>query len=307
MIVTIIPVFITRINFYSRVCKRNGEYNCMKQKLVNNGEYTQIFNHNLHIYRDGDVSKPKLVFMSGSGTTAPVYDFKILYNKLVSRFRIIVIEKFGYGYSDLFETACDIDSLVDYQREALNKIGEKGPFIILAHSMSGLEAIRWKQKYPDEIKALIGLDMATPITYMEWDSDEINKRIDSMFKLQKLKQYGLLFWYPMNNRELNKEERKQQRLLWKRNGLNSCFINEAKQVLNNAIIVDKAGKVECPTLLFVSNGKQVSPNWINNQREFAEQMRAELVQFNCGHYVHCYESENICNKVIDFVGGMEAI
>ena len=37
----------------------------------------------------------------GSGTISPVYDFKILYEKLVSDFRIIVIEKFGYGCSDL--------------------------------------------------------------------------------------------------------------------------------------------------------------------------------------------------------------
>ncbi len=279
----------------------------MKQKLMNNGDYISINNHNVHIYREGDISKPKLVFMSGSGTVAPVYDFKILYSKLAGKFRVIVIEKFGYGYSDLCESACDIDSLVGYQREALDKIGERGPFILFPHSMSGLEAIRWKQKYPDEVIALIGLDMATPITYMEWSSDGVNNRINSMLKLQKMKQYGLLSWYyPLNNRGLSKEERKQQRLLWKRNGFNDCFINEAKKVLNNAMIVDKSGKVECPTLLFVSNGKQVSPNWINNQREFAEQVGAELVQFNCGHYVHYFESENICNKVIDFVDVLKA-
>ena len=101
----------------------------------------------------GDESKPKLVLMSGSGTVAPMYDFKILYEKLVSDYRIIVIEKFGYGYSDLYERPCDIDSVIAYQRKALEKAGEKGPCILLPHSMSGLEAVRWKQKYPDEVKA----------------------------------------------------------------------------------------------------------------------------------------------------------
>jgi len=96
--------------------------------------------------------------MSGSGTVSPVYDFKILYEKLVREFRIIVIEKFGYGCSDLYEGPCDIDSVVAYQRRALENAGEKGPYILLPHSMSGLEAIRWKQKYPDEIGAIIGLD-----------------------------------------------------------------------------------------------------------------------------------------------------
>ena len=64
-------------------------------------EYVEIDGHKLHLFRVGDEKNPKLVFMSGSGTISPVYDFKILYEKLVSDFRIIVIEKFGYGCSDL--------------------------------------------------------------------------------------------------------------------------------------------------------------------------------------------------------------
>ena len=52
----------------------------------------------MHVFAAGDENKAKLVLMSGSGTVAPVYDFKILYEKLVSDYRIIAIEKFGYGY-----------------------------------------------------------------------------------------------------------------------------------------------------------------------------------------------------------------
>ena len=99
-------------------------------------EYVEIDGHKLHLFRAGDEKNPKLVFMSGSGTISPVYDFKILYKKLVRDFRIIVIEKFGYGCSDLYEGPCDIDSVVAYQREALEKAGENGPFILLPHSMS---------------------------------------------------------------------------------------------------------------------------------------------------------------------------
>ncbi len=73
----------------------------------------------MHIYTQGNKKHPKLVLMSGSGTIAPVYDFKVLYEKLAAHFRIIVIEKFGYGYSDIFESPCDIDSLVGMQRQAL--------------------------------------------------------------------------------------------------------------------------------------------------------------------------------------------
>lgn len=277
----------------------------MKNSLRNDLEYVEVNGHKLHIFRCGDISKPKLVFMSGSGTIAPMYDFKVLYEKLLRDFRIIVIEKFGYGYSDLYESSCEIDSIVSYQKQALESIGEKTPYILLPHSMSGIEAIRWKQLYSNDIKAIIGLDMATPITYSEWGEDEINKRITLMLKLKRLKEIGLLFWYPINKRGLSQDEIKQHQLLKKRNLMNNCYINEAKAVLNNAKIVADSEKVECPTLLFVSNGKQTSPNWIANEQKYAESIGAETVLLKCGHYIHYYESDKISSKIKEFINEID--
>ena len=49
-------------------------------------EYVEIDGHKLHLFRAGDEKYPKLVFMSGSGTISPVYDFKILQEQLRARF-----------------------------------------------------------------------------------------------------------------------------------------------------------------------------------------------------------------------------
>ncbi|MCR4685389.1 MAG: alpha/beta hydrolase, partial [Lachnospiraceae bacterium] len=62
----------------------------MGQELRHNGEYVIVRNHRIHIFRAGNGNGPKLVFLSGSGTVAPVYDFKILYQKLLNDFEIIV-------------------------------------------------------------------------------------------------------------------------------------------------------------------------------------------------------------------------
>lgn len=266
-----------------------------------NLELFTIEGHKLNLFRTGDVNKPKLVFMSGSGTAAPMYDFKILYEKLLEDFRIIVIEKFGYGYSDLFEASCEIDCVIDRQRKVLQEAGENGPYILVPHSLSGLEAIRWKQKYPDEVKAIIGLDMATPKTYLAWNSDEIDRRISIIKKMKKAKEKGLLFWFPLNKRALTKEEIKEQKKIWKKNAFNECYIKEAEAVLKNAEKVAAAGMIKCPVLMFVSNGKQVSPNWLEHEQEFAEQCNAKLINLNCGHYVHYYESDLISNEIRKFV------
>ena len=260
-------------------------------------DYVTVNDHKIHIFRTGDTNKPKLVFMSGSGTVAPVYDFKILYEKLQDDFRIIVIEKFGYGYSDLYEGPCDIDSLVSLQRQALEEAGEEGPFILLPHSMSGLEAIRWRQKYPEDIEAIIGLDMATPLTYKEWTPEQVDQRIRSMKTMRKLNAYGLLFWLPISNRSLDKQQIRQHKILKKRNAMNNCYVNEAAAVIKNAEIVEACGTIDCPVLMFVSDGRQVSANWIENEKRFAEMTNAEIIFLNCGHYIHYYESGQISQKI----------
>ena len=272
--------------------------------LTPNGVFADVLGHKLHVFRSGDKDKPKLVFLSGSETVAPAYDFKILYSKLTDRYRVIVIEIFGYGYSDLCEGPCDIDSVVDYQREALKQIGEEGPYILLPHSMSGIEAMRWIQLYPDEITALIGIDMATPKTYLAWVGGELDRRISSIKKMQKLKKSGLLDLLPRNKRGLSKDEIKQQTLLWKRNGMNNCILNEAYALLDNAAKVDNGGKISCPVLMFVSNGKQVSKGWLEDEKQFAEQTNAEMICYDCGHYVHYFESERMSEKISSFIGGL---
>ena len=212
--------------------------------------------------------------MSGSGTVSPVYDFKILYDKLTENYRIIVIEKFGYGYSDITDYPCNIDSLVELQRQVLELSNESGPYILVSHSASGLEAIRWKQKYPKEVKAIIGIDMTNPLTYKNWSNEQIDQRIKLMKKGQKIGIYKLLSC--KINRSLTKEEILQQKLLRKRNAFNKCYINEAKEVLNNSSIVENGKSIECPILLFVSNGKQTSKNWIYSQNEFAKKVNAKV-------------------------------
>ncbi len=273
----------------------------MRRELHHNGEYVIVKDHKIHIYRAGNDNGPKLVFMSGSGTVAPVYDFKILYQKLLSDFKVIIVEKFGYGYSDLYVAPTDTDSLISIYREALSKAGEEGSFILLPHSLSGLDAIRWKQTYPNEIKAVIGLDMAVPAQYLGWGREGLDKRTEQMIKLQKLHRRGMLFWYPLNKRGLDKDEIKQQKLLWKRNGMNDCYISEAETVLDNAKLVDESGEIDCPMLMFVSDGKQVSTNWIRHQNDFAKRNNAKIIQLNCGHYVHYFESDLISEEIRRFI------
>ena len=274
----------------------------MKNVLKCNGELVMVNGHKIHVYTQGDKNAPTIVFMSGHCTVAPVYDFKVLYEKLLNDFRIIVIEKFGYGYSDICDFPCDIDTLVSIQRQALSSLGETGPYILASHSISGLEAIRWKQKYPEEVSGIIGIDMATPLSFSVWTEAEIKKTVRLMKVLRTLKLASILV--SVSDISLTEEEFKQHKLLKKRNTFNLCCINEAKEVLNNAKIVGETGDIQCPTLLFSSNGEDQERDWVLNQQKFALRMDAKLVSYDCSHYIHHFKSDEMSKEIIAFVNSL---
>ena len=128
------------------------------------GQMVEVDGHNMSVYVEG-TGETTLVFMSGGGTCSPILDFKSLYSLLSDKYQIAVVEKFGYGFSDVVDRDRDLDSILKDTRTALAAAGLNAPYVLCPHSMSGLEALYWAQKYPDEVSAIIGLDMAAPEYY----------------------------------------------------------------------------------------------------------------------------------------------
>jgi pimeloyl-ACP methyl ester carboxylesterase len=115
----------------------------------------------LHVYAEGE-GHPTLVFLSGFGTSAPYFDFKPLFGKLSRDYRIAVVERFGYGWSDISSRPRDLETVLAETRRALRHAGEPPPYVLFPHSMAGLEAIYWAKQHPDEVEAIIGLDPLVP-------------------------------------------------------------------------------------------------------------------------------------------------
>lgn len=104
------------------------------------GELAQVNDHKMSVYVEGNGHKT-IIFMSGGGTCSPILDFKSLYSLLSDDYKIVVVEKFGYGFSDVVEKDRNIDSILEDSRTALAKLGIKGPYVLCPHSMSVIEAL----------------------------------------------------------------------------------------------------------------------------------------------------------------------
>ena len=136
------------------------------------GQRVEVDGKQMNVYVAGNGPKT-LIFLSGSGTSSPILDFKSLYSKLVKDYRVVVVEKFGYGFSDDQSKDRDLDTILSQTRKALQKADVKGPYVLLPHSMSGLEALHWSASYPKEVEAIIGLDMSFPQAYDKYRPNQL--------------------------------------------------------------------------------------------------------------------------------------
>ena len=61
-------------------------------RIIPNGQMVDLGDYSVHVYAEGDSNlTPTLVFMSGSATVAPVYDFNAIYSLLTDEYRIAVV------------------------------------------------------------------------------------------------------------------------------------------------------------------------------------------------------------------------
>lgn len=278
-----------------------------KDLLTPLGELVEVNGHDMSIYTEGEGDKT-LIFMSGSGTCSPILDFKSLYSLLSSEYKIVVVEKFGYGFSDIVDEKRDIDITLSEMRMALDKAGIRGPYVLCPHSLSGLEALYWAQKYPDEVEAIVGLDIAVPDYY-----DEMNINIPVM----KLGHYGAVLgitrWIPslaesdaIKYGTLSEKEKEIYRAVFYQKTATETMINEAKVVKDNANIVKENGIPQVPMLLFISNGSGGTGFTKEKWRSIPEKYisnhdNASYIELDCPHYVHDYEYEVISKEIKNFI------
>ena len=274
-----------------------------KELLTPLGKLVEVNGHNMSVYTEGEGDKT-LVFLSGGGTCSPILDFKSLYSLLSNEYKIAVVEKFGYGFSDVVDEQRDIDTMLSETRMALEKAGIEGPYVLCPHSMSGLEALYWAQKYPEEVEAIIGLDMAVPAYY-----DEMHISIP----ITKLGQYGAALgitrWIPglaesdaIKAGTLSEEEKEIYRAVFYQRTATVTMIDEVKAVKDNAKTVKENGVPQVPMLLFISNGSGgtgfTEETWIRIPKEYiAGCDNASYIELDCPHYVHDYEYEKISEEI----------
>lgn len=301
IIVVIVIIFIT-------ISYINHRINLSKEDelFVPNGEMVEVNGHRIHVYTEGE-GDITLVFMSGGGTSSPILDFKSLFSLLSDDYRIVVVEKTGYGFSDVVDIDRDIDNILFETKEALLKAEISGPYILCPHSMSGIEALYWAQKYPEEVLAIIGLDMAVPESYEEYNISTLIIKLSAFAA-----NIGITRWIPgisesdaIKHGTLTAEEKELYKVIFYRRTATKTMLNEVQEIKKNARKVKENGVPDIPILMFSSNGQGTGWDedvWKNLQKNYIKNIEdGEIIYLDCSHYVHDIEYEKIADETKKFI------
>ena len=267
------------------------------------GQQVLVNGHQINVYVEGD-GPDTVVVLSGAGIASPILDFKEVSESLSKQYKVVIVERAGYGYSDDSNHSRDVMEVLSETRQALSQANITGPFIILSHSMASLESLAWQEKYPDEVKALIGLDWALPSSYEDLKDNQA--LLTLAYWSSKI---GLLRYFPesfyIKNQTLIESERKQYKLLAYKQLMSQAMLRESQTVKENAKKVPSNINPKIPALLMVSNGDGTSFSqfeWQRYAERFAsDQSNVQVVYMDAPHDLYHYQSDAIVSRIKEFL------
>lgn len=267
------------------------------------GKKVVVNGHQMNVYIKGEGSET-IVFLSGAGIASPILDFKNLTDSLSKKYKVVVVERAGYGFSEDSDRSRDVMEVLSETRQALAQAHVSGPYVIISHSMASLESLAWQEKYPNEVKALIGLDWALPASYE--DLKEHPTLITLAYWTSKI---GLLRYFPesfyIKNPTLTETERQQYKLLAYKQLMSQAMLHESRLAKENAKKVPSSINPKIPALLLVSNGEGTTfsqSEWQRYAERFAsDQSNVQVVYMDAPHDLYHYQSDAIVSRIKEFL------
>jgi pimeloyl-ACP methyl ester carboxylesterase len=275
------------------------------------GERVQIDQGTINVVRAGD-SGPTLVLLSGLGTAAPGLDFAPLVRELPG-YRTVVVEGFGYGYSDTEVRPRTIENIAEELHSVLGKLGITGPYVLAGHSIAGFTTLYYANKYPTEVSAVIGIDPTVPTatTAQPGAPAPADAPPSGNFWERLPSTLGLVRWAAAleltdpDGSGYTASEIDQIRMLTSWNFGNAAVTDETNRVGENAAKLQGLSyPAGLPVLMFLAKESQDSrPEWVDlHERQLSHVTRHELVVLDGPHYLHWTQAKAMAEKIGEFLG-----
>ncbi|MGO4805121.1 alpha/beta fold hydrolase [Arthrobacter sp. 2MCAF15] len=281
-----------------------------KSNSVAYGERVSIREGTVNVSRTGSAG-PTIVLLSGLGTPAPALDFAPLVRELRG-FRTVVVEGFGYGYSDMAARPRTVENIAEELHEVLSKLGISAPYVLAGHSIGGFSTLYYANKYPAEVSAVIGIDPTVPTRQRSTGATPGPNEMPAAdyWWAHTPSTAGLVRWATAlgfgepGGDGFTTAERQQMRQMTSWNFGNQAVIDETLRMGENAAkLQDVRYSDTLPVLEFLSQDTMnQQPDWyVLHERQLANVRHCELVVLQGEHYLHWTQSKAMAAKISQFL------
>jgi len=267
----------------------------------------------------GEVHNTTIVVLPGLTCPSPVIFYKSLTEILANDYKVVTIEPFGYGVSDLTDEERTAENIVSEIHECLQALGID-QFYFIGHSIGGIYSLLYDNTYQNEVLGFIGLDNS-PNNDEKFESPSYPDDLYPFAKIfSKYHLWGLLpEEYMKVFTRVNAEQEYQK---YPEKELNYLIAINAYRY-SNPTVLDETDHVEdivastkdlffhCPLLMFtVSETQMNNENWTelhkkmindNPNKEIIEKSDVIYLEGITHAFIHTQMKDEISKKIKEWI------
>lgn len=125
-------------------------------KVAYENKTVALGRHKLHYIQTGNPKKPTLFFIHGSPGSWDAFKKYVTDSLLLSKYRMIAVDRPGFGYSD-FGKAADLDMQSELLEKLVNVTDNRMPVILVGHSLGGPVVVKMASDEPNRFEHIVVL------------------------------------------------------------------------------------------------------------------------------------------------------
>lgn len=254
----------------------------------------------LEIGAETDAGSPTIVLLPGFGTAAPAIDFAPLIDELAGQARVLAYEPLGTGLSDDTDVPRTVTAYSEELHETLTQLGVERP-VLMGHSIAGIYALDYTNRYPGEIEAFVGIDSSVP-GQPGANEAVLTEGVQTLKALGVLRALNAVADDPYSRAPYTDTQREQTRILTNRNSMDHAMISESAELPGTfAAVADLTFPTDLPVLLFVAHDPELADWQRMHEEQAAAVRRSAVIQLPGEHYLHHTESSRIARETFAFL------